>query len=123
MANVKILRYVRSGTDTVGLSELQVGETVAYSDIESHGLDALNDVTILEPATDEVLKYNGTTWVNSAAPAGATDLDGLTDVTITNPTNGQVLKYNGTTWVNGTDQTGEGGGGTETFSPFLLAGM
>lgn len=33
-------------------------------------LDGLSDVTITTPSTDQVLKYNGTGWVNSAAPAG-----------------------------------------------------
>lgn len=33
-------------------------------------LDDLSDVTITTPATDQVLKYNGTAWVNGAAPAG-----------------------------------------------------
>jgi hypothetical protein len=40
MANVKALRYVRTGSDTVGLSELQTGETIAFSDIESHNHDS-----------------------------------------------------------------------------------
>jgi len=33
-------------------------------------LDDLSDVTITTPATDQVLKYNGSAWVNGAAPAG-----------------------------------------------------
>lgn len=33
-------------------------------------LDGLSDVTITTPSTDQVLKYNGSGWVNSAAPAG-----------------------------------------------------
>jgi hypothetical protein len=36
MANVKPLRYARSGSDTVGLSELQTTETIAFADIEAH---------------------------------------------------------------------------------------
>jgi hypothetical protein len=35
-------------------------------------LDSLTDVTITTPATDQVLKYNGTAWVNGAAAASAT---------------------------------------------------
>lgn len=33
-------------------------------------LDGLSDVTISTPSTDQVLKYNGSGWVNAAAPAG-----------------------------------------------------
>jgi hypothetical protein len=33
-------------------------------------LDDLSDVTITSPATDQVLKYSGSGWVNGAAPAG-----------------------------------------------------
>lgn len=36
MANVKPIRYVRSGGDTVALSEIQAGETIAFADIEAH---------------------------------------------------------------------------------------
>jgi hypothetical protein len=32
-------------------------------------LDGLTDVTISSPTTDQVLKYNGSVWVNSAAAA------------------------------------------------------
>lgn len=33
-------------------------------------LDDLSDVIITAPATNEVLTYNGTNWVNAAATAG-----------------------------------------------------
>jgi hypothetical protein len=33
-------------------------------------LDDLSDVAITTPSTDQVLKYNGSGWVNGAAPAG-----------------------------------------------------
>jgi hypothetical protein len=76
-------------------------------------LDDLGDVVITgTPSNGQVLKYNGTNWVNgtdSTGGGGATALDGLTDVIITGtPTTGQVLKYDGTNWVNGTDATGSG---------------
>jgi outer membrane murein-binding lipoprotein Lpp len=64
-------------------------------------LDDLSDVAISSPSSDQVLKYNGTAWVNSAAPAsGATNLDGLSDVVITSPASTHHLRYNGTNWVN-----------------------
>ena len=33
-------------------------------------LDGLSDVAITTPSTDQVLKYNGSGWVNGSAPAG-----------------------------------------------------
>ena len=42
---------------------------VAPADID---IDALGNVTITTPAADEILKYNGSAWVNSAASGGGT---------------------------------------------------
>lgn len=72
----------------------------------ANNLNALTDVTLTTPLVNQVLKYNGTEWVNGTGTAGATDLDGLTDVTIASPANNQVLKYNGSEWVNSTIATG-----------------
>jgi hypothetical protein len=36
----------------------------------SASLDDLSDVVISGPSTDQVLKYNGTNWVNAASPGG-----------------------------------------------------
>ena len=75
--------------------------------VTSTNLNALTDVTLTSPLlVNQVIKYNGTEWVNGTGTAGATNLDGLTDVTLTSPTNNQVLKYNGTDWVNSTIATG-----------------
>lgn len=76
-------------------------------------LDDLGDVVITgSPTNGQVLKFDGTNWVNgtdSTGGGGATALDGLTDVIITGtPTTGQVLKYDGTNWVNGTDAISSG---------------
>src|SRR5574344_614497 len=70
-------------------------------------LDGLSDVIVTNPTNAQILKFNGTNWVNGDVEAGgATNLDGLTDVNITNPTNAQVLKFNGTNWVNGDVEAG-----------------
>ena len=62
-------------------------------------LNELIDVTIADPTTGQVLKYNGTKWAN-----GVSALNELSDIAIgAFPQSGQVLKYNGTAWVNGTD--------------------
>jgi hypothetical protein len=60
-------------------------------------LDDLGDVQITTPTSGQVVKYDGTKWVNGI---GASALDDLTDVTLTSPTSGQTLSYNGSQWVN-----------------------
>ena len=86
----------------------------------------LGDVTITAATTGEVLRYNGTAWVDaqlaysdlSGTPSLATvatsgayaDLSGtptipanvedLTNVTVTAAATGEVLKYNGSAWVD-----------------------
>lgn len=75
-------------------------------------LDGLTDVAITSPTNGQVLKYNGTSWINGAETGGGGggSLGVLSDVAITTPTTGQVLKYNGVSWVNDTDATGGGSG-------------
>jgi hypothetical protein len=86
-------------------------------------LASLTDTNISSPANGQVLKHNGTNWINaqlayselSGTPTNIstftndagylTDITGenlsdLSDVTVTTPTSGQVLSYNGTNWVN-----------------------
>jgi hypothetical protein len=69
-------------------------------------LDELTDVVISDPTTGQVLKFDGTNWVNDTDEAGsgggAAALDDLTDVSLSlgDLAEGQVLKYNGTNWVN-----------------------
>lgn len=73
-------------------------------DFEAGGatnLDGLSDVIVTNPTSTQVLKFDGTNWVNGNVEV-STDLDGLTDVNITNPTNAQILKFDGTNWVNDT---------------------
>ena len=63
--------------------------------------------TISNLQTDQILKYNGTAWVNdSIASTQVSDIGDIGNVTITNAQNNQVLKYNGTAWVNAVDSTG-----------------
>ena len=77
-------------------------------------LDDLGDVVITgTPTTGQVLKYDGTNWINdtdaTGGEGGAATLDELTDVVITGtPITGQVLKFDGTNWVNGTDDISSG---------------
>lgn len=49
-----------------------------------YSLTQLSDVTLTSPTTNQVLKYNGTTWVNSSdADTGITSLNSLTALTQT----------------------------------------
>jgi hypothetical protein len=82
----------------------------------------LGDVTITAAATGEVLKYNGTAWVDAnvdyseltgtptlfdgayssltGAPTIPSNVEDLANVTVTTAATGEVLKYNGTAWVD-----------------------
>jgi hypothetical protein len=66
------------------------------------GLSDLADVNIATPSNTEVLKWNGTEWINGiGGTGGATILDELDDVIITGtPTTNQTLLFNGTEWAN-----------------------
>ena len=82
-------------------------------------LSTLGDVQLSTLASGQVLKYNGSKWVNGTdltAAAGATALTGLTDVLLSGPTTGQVLKYDGSKWVNAVDATATAGGGGVSYS-------
>lgn len=80
---------------------------------ETVNLTGLSDVTISNVSAGEVLKYNGSAWINDTDAAGTTinSLDDIGDVTISNAASGQFLKWNSSAWVNdaidlGTDTNG-----------------
>lgn len=52
----------------------------ANTQIGAASINALADVVITTPSNGQVLKYNGTNWVNDTSPAGVTVFTGLTDV-------------------------------------------
>ena len=79
-----------------------------YRNISQH-----DDVTITTPISGQVLKYNGSKWVNlqdntfsgsyndlTNSPFIPTTLNDLSDVTLQTSAAGQVLTYNGTNWQN-----------------------
>lgn len=77
-------------------------------EVGAEELTDLSDISISLPTPGQVLKYNGTEWVNEEI---VNSLDDIPGVTITTPTSGQFLKWNGSAWVNdaidlGTDTTG-----------------
>lgn len=74
---------------------------VEISSVATYGLNDLTDVIITVPSTGEILRYNGTNWVNYNPGTPVTSLDGLTDVDVTTipPIINDVLTYNGIQWV------------------------
>ena len=96
-----------------------VGTNNVYSDTngdtdvkyyKKYSLQDLDNVVISSASSGQVLKYDGTNWINgTGGGGGASALNDLTDVTITSASNGQFLKYNGSKWVNGS-------GGSTTLS-------
>lgn len=76
-----------------------------FAQLSSLNLDGLSDVIITAPSTGQVVKYNGTNWINDtdATGGGGGALDDLTDVTITAAATGDLLRYNGSAWVDSPD--------------------
>ena len=76
-------------------------------------LDGLIDVVLSSPTAGQVLKYNGTNWINDTDNTGTTitSLDDIGDVNLTGIATGQILGWNGTTWVpvNNSGATGPQG--------------
>lgn len=70
-------------------------------------LDDLTDVVITAPSTGEVLKFNGTNWINDtdATGGGGGALNDLTDVIITAGAAGDILRHDGTNWVDAVGTT------------------
>lgn len=106
---------------TTDTKELYVGDGTTAGGNSISGaipvtINSLSDVVISSATTGQVLKFDGTNWVNGtdATGAGSTNLDGLTDVVITSATTGQILKYDGANWINAAE-TG-GGGSMTSFS-------
>jgi hypothetical protein len=64
-------------------------------------LDDLADVAFSGLTAGQVLKYNGTNWVNDTDNTGTTitSLDDIGDVDLTGAASGLILGYNGTNWV------------------------
>ena len=65
-------------------------------------LEMLDDVSITSASNGQFLSWNGTNWVNSNAPGGASinSLDDIPGVTISSPSSNEVLQWNGTAWIN-----------------------
>ena len=82
---------------------------------KSSSIGELRDVTISGPTNGQVLKYNGSAWVNGADATGGSsyansDVD--THLNVSGASSGQILSWNGSDYAWVADQTGGGGGGT-----------
>ena len=101
---VVISADVQGSLDTLDTRVTALETTPAAS-----ALNDLTDVTISSASNGQVLQYNGTAWVNGAAPssfsgsyADLTNKPTLASfTTLSSPTTGQFLRYNGSAWVNG----------------------
>lgn len=115
-----VLKKVIAGSN-VSITETANALTISATSSGSTAtnLDSLTDVVVTSPANGQILSFNGTSWVNVAAPAPSSNLDSLTDVVVGTPSVGQVLAYNGTAWVNTTPSTSTSPaptGGVQQFS-------
>lgn len=69
-------KYLTTDGSTASWDALAtVANSGSYNDLSDKptiptNLDSLTDVTITTPSTDQVLKYNGTSWVNGASGGG-----------------------------------------------------
>jgi len=110
------------GTLSATSSNISDFSTAADARIGAASINALSDVIISSPANTQVLSYNGTNWVNAAAPSGGTLLAKSTSVfttgsaqTYTAPTNTQWVKVTvigpGGNGGGAFGQRGSGGGG------------
>jgi hypothetical protein len=102
-------------TDAVSSVFGRTGAVVAAEG--DYSLTQLSDVTITTPANGQVLKYNGTSWVNG------TDTDtGLTSVGLTMPSaftvSNSPLTSNGTLAVTGAGVASQYVRGDGTLAPF-----
>ena len=66
--------------------------------IATQSINSLNDVAIDSGtlATNQILKWNGTSWINGTGGGGGTTINGLNDVgdvNITSVANDQILRY------------------------------
>ena len=93
-----------------------------FTGTEATTLGNLSDVTITSVSTGQVLKWNGSAWVNSTDNAGTTitSIDDIGDVSVSAPTDGDVLTYNSTLGLwEASAPTGMSSSGT-TVHPFAL---
>ncbi len=79
--------------------------TAGYlTDLSTSSITGLSDVSISTAQNNQLLKYNGSNWINFTPNYLTTlgSVGGHTDVSLTTPSTGQILQYNGAEWENWT---------------------
>ena len=118
--------YTANGSSVVLNSGCFAGDTVefhSYNIASNYGaggggsttLPGLTDVTISGASNGQVLKYNGSAWVNAADATGGssyTNSDVDTHLNVSGASSGQILSWNGSDYAWVADQTGGGSVGT-----------
>jgi hypothetical protein len=80
--------------------------SLGYSNanLANASVDALSDVTVTSPSNGQVLKWNGSAWINATDNAGTTiaSIDDISDVSINTFSLAaeDILEWNGSAWVN-----------------------
>jgi hypothetical protein len=87
------------GTNTSWDALATVANSGSYNDLSDKptiptNLDSLSDVVVSSPSTNQVLKYNGTSWVNDTSPSSVSDGD-KGDITVSS--SGTVWTIDNTT--------------------------
>lgn len=86
-----------------------IATTISYNSVgaaplsHSHTLTGLSDITFTDLQPDQIIKYNGTKWINITPDSGYSNtLSALTDVEFTSLASTNTLSYNSTLgkWIN-----------------------
>jgi hypothetical protein len=91
------------GTQVTGKIEIKPNVTRAFvwisdtliNETDVTALEYMSDVNINSPQTGQVLKYDGSSWLNSSSL-----ISDMSDVSLTSSVSGQFLKYDGNNWIN-----------------------
>ena len=124
-------KYLKEGDDVsllnndagyitdAGVTKIIAGDSIEVTPVEGTGevtidvaidasgvvinLDDLNDVNVPAPDDGDVLSYNGSNWVSSAAPPAdisGSSINQLNDVDASGANDGDMLIWDGANWVN-----------------------
>ena len=109
-----------SATTTKGAIDELADEKADKTEVPDN-LQDLDNVSISSATSGQVLRYNGSNWVNADESTGSSSFADLTDVDLSNLQNGQVAKYNSTTqkWENANES---GGGSTVSVTQIQSTG-
>ena len=99
--------------DIVEFHSYNIASTFGGGGGGSSTLPGLTDVTISGASNGQVLKYNGSAWVNAADATGSsyTNSDVDTHLNVSGASSGQILSWNGSDYAWVADQTGGGAAG------------